>query len=416
MDLKIKAAEFSDITKVNEDLQDRSVRVMHVILNLDIGGAQEVVRTLVRQMAIQGHHPVVCTFKDGPIRKEIEEAGIPVEILPDRRYSFLALPQFIMEWIRIRNALLELIEKHHIEIVQTHLLQSLDFLVATISMSSPRPSIFWTIHNERFILKPGDLPRYPWLLGIKRYFYRLLFSRTIRLISGVIVVSEEVKNALVKNFDKSERKITVINNCVEVEKYQKENGKSSFRKSLGFDDGSSLVLTVATLKQQKGHRYLIEAAAEIISEFPKTHFLFVGDGQLRDELTAQVMTLGIEKHIEFLGNREDVPSLLACGDFFVLPSLWEGLPMALIEAMASGLPIVATDVSGSRQVMVDGETGLLVPPGNSRELASALRTLICNPEISKEMGISAQKRVKVSFSAEKQSDEHIDLYLESLES
>ena len=104
-----------------------------------------------------------------------------------------------------------------------------------------------------------------------------------------------------------------------------------------------------------------------------------------------------------------MPALLAASDYFVLPSLWEGLPMALIEAMASGLPIVATDVSGTRQVMVPGETGVVVPPGDAQQLAAAIHYLLSNPPCAQAMGVAAQRRIE-DFSAKKQAQEHIALY------
>ena len=111
-----------------------------------------------------------------------------------------------------------------------------------------------------------------------------------------------------------------------------------------------------------------------------------------------------------LGNRDDVPDLLAASDLFVLPSLWEGLPMALIEAMASGLPIVATEVSGTIRVMVPGQTGILVPPGDAQKLAEAILQLLSDPERARAMGKAARRRVEREFSAQKQAEEHLALY------
>jgi glycosyltransferase involved in cell wall biosynthesis len=414
MDLKTENKNLAEHIDTRVGIHDKSIRVMHVTLNLDIGGAQEALRTLAKQMAEKGHQPVVCSFKDGPLRTEIEGAGIPVEILPERHYSFLALPQFILEWIEIRKNLLALIKKYRIDVIQTHILQSLDFLVATISTNNQRPAIFWTIQNEKFSLQIEDLPRHRWLLGIKRYIYRLLFKRAIHKIDGLIAVSEQVKQALIDYVKPAEQKITVICNAVDVERYQNIRDDLKIRESLGIGEDSCVALVVAILKVQKGHKYLIDAAAELIPEYPKLHFLLAGDGILREELVAHTNTLGIQNHVHFLGNRKEIPELLAGSDYFVLPSLWEGLPLALIEAMASGLPIVATNVSGSKQVMIDGQTGLLVPPGDSHELALALRQLISQPQLSREMGDAARRRIEESFNAEKQTEEHIDLYLKRL--
>jgi glycosyltransferase involved in cell wall biosynthesis len=170
------------------------------------------------------------------------------------------------------------------------------------------------------------------------------------------------------------------------------------------------MVTVGTLKEQKGHRYLIEAARSVVSQFPDVHILFIGDGDLREELQAQTRVSGLEEPIHFLGSRNDVPDLLAASDYFVLPSLWEGLPMALIEAMASGLPIIATEVSGTKQVMVPNETGLLVPPGTVQQLKEAVINFLSEPARARAMGAAAQQRVEACFSAKRQAEEHIALY------
>jgi glycosyltransferase involved in cell wall biosynthesis len=384
---------------------------MHIVLNLEFGGAQEVVRTLVKYMAKSGHKPVVCTFQDGPLRQEIERMGIPVEILPDRRYSILALPLFLIEMLRIRKELVRLILKYRTEIIQTHLLQSLDFLVATLHFLGNPPSIYWTIHNYKFTLQENDLPRFHWLLGPKRFLYRLLYSLFFHWIDGMIAVSTDVKEAILDTLGSSvENKVTVISNAVDLERYRKPVNKQRIRGALGLAGDLCLMLVVAMLREQKGHRYLIEAAARVVPRFPNLHLLFVGDGALKEELLAQTNALGLGKNIHFLGVRSDIPDLLAVSDYFVLPSLWEGMPVALFEAMASGLPVIATEVSGSKQVIEPGVTGMLIPPGDSQKLAEAIVEILSHPEQAAAMGWAAQRRVNEEYSASKQVKEHIALY------
>lgn len=155
---------------------------------------------------------------------------------------------------------------------------------------------------------------------------------------------------------------------------------------------------------------MVEAMALVMPRHPDLHVLFIGDGDLREELQAQVKNLNLDQHIHFLGNRHDVPQLLAASDFFVLPSLREGLSMALLEAMATGLPIVATEISGAVQAIIPNETGILVPPGDARQLAKAIEQLITDPIQAKAMGKAAKQRVETEFSARKQAEEHLALY------
>ena len=384
-------------------------RVMHIISNLDIGGAQEVVRTLVAYLAEEGCVPIVCTFKDGPLRQDIERLGILVEVLPARRYSIVDFPLFVTDMLRIRQALINVVKKHHIEIIQTHLLRVLDFLVLTLRGKAKTPLVFWTAHNTNEELQKEQLPRHRWLLKPKRLGYRLLYRLSARSVNGFIAVADGVKTELLETIGPIDDKITVILNGVDIRRYQRPVDKGAIRDKLGLTEQARLITTVGTFKRQKGHAYLIEAVAALVLQFPDLHILLIGDGDLRAALQAQTSSLGLKQRIHFLGSRSDVPGLLAASDYFVLPSLWEGLPMALIEAMASGLPIVATDVSGTRQVMVPGETGIVVPPGDAQQLAAAIRELLSDSARAQAMGAAAQRRIE-DFSAKKQAQEHIALY------
>jgi glycosyltransferase involved in cell wall biosynthesis len=204
--------------------------------------------------------------------------------------------------------------------------------------------------------------------------------------------------------------VSVICNSVDTRRYNLSAGSAATRRGLGLDEGDHVMAVVATFKRQKGHRFLIEAANTVVPQFPNLHILFIGDGELREELQALTKRLGLEGHIHFLGTRGDVPALLAASDSFALPSLWEGLPMALIEAMASGLPVIATEVSGTNQVMVSGETGLLVPPGDASALATAIASVLTDPARAASMGAAARQRVEEYFGAQEQARAHVALF------
>lgn len=391
-------------------MRDDQLTAMHIISNLDTGGAQEVVRTLAAYLPEAGCRVVVCTFKDGPLRQSIEELGVAVEVLPRRRAGVLNLSGFLRDMLRIRRALVALVARHNVTIVQTHLLRVLDFLVLSLRLSFPQLLIFWTIHNYNFALRKDQLPRHRWLLGPKRWAYRLLYRLGARWVSGFVAVSGEVAPAIVQTIGPVQGKISVISNGVDVRRYTQPVDRTAIRRRLGLSAEARLLIVVGTLKTQKGHRYLLAALPDVIAQCPDLHLLIVGDGELRGEFEAQARRLGLDDHVHFLGNRGDVPALLAAGDYFVLPSLWEGLPMALIEAMASGLPVIATEVSGTRQVMIPGETGLLVPPGDIDRLRAALLQLATSPEQARAMGAAARRRVIAAFSAQQQAAEHVALY------
>lgn len=391
-------------------MRDDHLTAMHIISNLDTGGAQEVVRTLAAYLPETGCRVVVCTFKDGPLRQSIEDLGVTVEVLPRRRATVLNLPGFVRDMLRIRRALVDLVARHNVTIIQTHLLRVLDFLVLSLRLSFPQLLIFWTIHNYNFALRKDQLPRHRWLLGPKRLAYRLLYRLGARWVSGFVAVSGEVAPAIVQTIGPVQPKISVICNGVDVKRYTQPVDRSAIRRRLDLPAEARLLIVVGTLKPQKGHRYLLDALPGVIAQYPDLHLLIVGDGELRAELEAQARTPGLDGHVHFLGNRGDVPALLAASDYFVLPSLWEGLPMALLEAMAGGLPVIATEVSGTRQVMIPGESGLLVPPGDVDQLRAALLQLATNPEQARSMGAAARRRVIAAFSAQQQAAEHVALY------
>ena len=383
---------------------------MQVISNLDIGGAQEVVRTLSEYLLAEGCAPVVCAFRDGPLRGDIERLGIPVELLPERRHGVLSFHLFLRDQLRLRRELARLVRKHRIDVVQTHLLWSLDFLVASLRFRRRSPLVFWTFHNSQLALRPDQLPGLGWLLRPKRLAHRLLYRLTQRWVDGFIAVSAEVSESIMRELGGAPEKIAVICNGVDLKRYERGAGRARVRQGLGLPAPARLAITVATLKEQKGHRYLIEAASLVIGRFPDLHLAFVGDGALREDLRAQARSLGIAGHVHFLGSRGDVPDLLATSDYFILPSLWEGLPMALVEAMASGLPVVATAVSGTSEVVASESAGILVPPGDAAALARAIAVLLSEPGRARAMGEAARERVRTAFSATKQAREHVALY------
>ena len=388
----------------------KQIKVMQVISDLDVGGAQEVVRTLAENLEQVGCDSVVCTFKDGPLSEEIRSLGIPVEVLQKRQQSIFSGPSFIKEVLGYRKRLQELVEKYEIDVIQTHLLRSMDFLV--LSLRTPKgPKVYWTFQNALFDLRDDHLKKHKWLLKPKRFSHHVLYWLGSKRVDGLIAVSQDVKTSILDTmFGISSDKISIIRNSVDVQRYGRNFDRDQIRDELGFSEKDQLGVVVATFKRQKGHRYLIEAASELANRFPNFHLLFLGDGELRSEMEELAGELGLEKQIHFMGTRSDVPSILAASDLFILPSLWEGLPMALIEAMASELPVVATRVSGTNEVMIDGETGIVVEPGDSHMLAEGITKVLEDPNKAKEMGRAARNRVEQLYSARKQALDIIELF------
>lgn len=252
------------------------------------------------------------------------------------------------------------------------------------------------------------------LRGAPRWL--LLLDRLVAnsaLVHKMTAVSEGTRQFALKEQKINPDKVVTIYNGVNVHRYNLNLSSvqaAQLRRSIGIEEGAPVVITVARLHPQKGHKYLLEAIPNVRLAIPDVHFLFVGAGELEGDLRAQIQEMGLDECVHLLGVRQDIPELLSLSDLFVLPSLWEGLPNAVLEAMAAELPVVATDVDGSPELVVHGKTGLLVPPSNSQTLTSAIIELLCDRNLLVEMGEAAKKRAAEYFSVEKNITDYLELY------
>jgi glycosyltransferase involved in cell wall biosynthesis len=386
------------------------LRVLQVVSDLGVGGGQEVVRTLARYLTEVDCLPVVVTLRDGPLRDDLEELGITVEVVHGRTRSLLALPAAIAELRRLRTDLAAVVARHRSEVIQTHLLRALDFLVLTLRAEPGVRRVFWTFHSARLGLRRDQLPAHPWLLGPKRLMYRLLYFVAGRSVDGFVAVSQDVAAAVRRDFHPPRGRVFIIPNGVDIERYGHDVDRAAVRARVGVADTARLLTVVAKLIDYKGHAFLLRALPPLLERHPDLHVLLVGDGPLRGALTASIAEMGMTRRIHLAGNRRDVSDLLAASNLFVLPSLWEGLPMALLEAMASGLPVVATRVSGIGEVVVDGESGLIVPTADFERLGEAIGTLLDDPDRAMRMGRAARERVERLFSARAQAARYAAIY------
>jgi glycosyltransferase involved in cell wall biosynthesis len=222
---------------------------------------------------------------------------------------------------------------------------------------------------------------------------------TSRRLDHAIAVSHSTMAAWARRRGMSAAKLSVIPNGVDVGQYRRQFPPATARAALGLPVDEGRVLSVVgRLEEQKGHKYLLEAFAGLLQQVPGTHLAFAGDGTLREPLVEQAKALGIAHHVHFLGHCEGVQTVLDASDVFVLPSLWEAMPFALLEAMAASLPVVATAVAGVPELVVEGETGFLVPPADANALLKALLRTVQMPNTGREMGVAGRQRVERHFS------------------
>jgi len=238
---------------------------------------------------------------------------------------------------------------------------------------------------------------------------------SFRYIDKIITVSESNQKFMLETFGKEiESKTMVIVNGIETGLYRDNNAPSL---SAGIDRNKNVrtVVVVAGLNNQKGHEYLFRAVPIILMKIPGAHFLLAGDGHLRKYLEELASSLGITSAITFLGFRPDVADIIRASDLFVLPSIFEGLPLSLIEAMACGKAVVATNVDGTADVVVDNVTGYLVPPRDPEQLAQKIINLLENTESRLKFGEAGKERVQKFFSADRMVQDYERLYKELLE-
>lgn len=256
-----------------------------------------------------------------------------------------------------------------------------------------------TVHNSIFY---AEWP------GYKKRFFALAENLLARSTNRIITVSEALRREYIAQERLQPERVVTIYNGINPEEFRVGESRAVLRSRLGLPVDAQVVGTVARLAPQKGVRYLIEAAG-LLPPGRQPFFVIVGDGPLRAELERLAAAFAGGKFF-FTGRREDLPALLNAFDLFVLPSLTEGFGLAALEAMAASLPVVATAVGGVPEVVVDGETGLLVPPRDAAALAAAIERLLGDPELAAKMGRAGRERVTKLFTIERMTSAVMALY------
>ncbi len=246
----------------------------------------------------------------------------------------------------------------------------------------------------------------------RQWLHSLLIN--IGMAHTLIAVSEQTRQ---QAMDEGvwENRITVIPNGVTPLDTLSVN-RIEARKDLGLGESDIFLLSVGRLTYQKGHEFLVQAMPKVVSRFPNVKAGICGDGPLRSQLESQILRLGLGNHVRLLGARADVSPLLASADIFILPSRWEGLSRALMEAMAAGIPIIATRVDGIRDLVTDGAHGLLAPAEDSEGLENSILQLLGNPQMRKKIGLAGQEHVLSVHSTDGMCQKYYDLMLSLLES
>ncbi|MFI5166983.1 MAG: glycosyltransferase family 4 protein [Thermoanaerobaculales bacterium] len=379
-------------------------RVLHVTRNLDQGGAQAVLCTLAESRPA-GSEFFVCTLADGPLWPKLEAAGAQCAMVPGPRCQFSNPVRYASERRRIVRELATVVDEWRIEIVQTHLLTVLDSAVLRLRRIPHPPAVVWTFHGTDFLpLRPGPT------LRLRRLVCRWLYRATARRVDAIVAVSEAVRDSVVGQLGPAAVRTRVIGNAPSPRKYEPRKRAGEVRADLGLDSSSRAVLFVGRLAEEKGCRHLVEAVPGLLSRVPGAVTLLAGHGPDRERLEALARRTGVASQVRFLGNRDDVADLLAAADVVCLPSVREGLSLSLLEAMAAGRPVVASNIAANRALLDDGITGLLVPPSDPAALARGLIAILTDPERAMEMAKAARRRALAEHSPKRQWELYSALY------
>lgn len=362
------------------------IKVLHVISKLPVGGVENLLLMVLRNCDREKFFPLICSLSDrGEIGKEIEELGFQVVCLNKLRHR--------LDWTIVKD-IYQCIKQNDIRVVFSY--QYHANLYARVAAHLARvPCTIASVHN---------------VYTIDKKIHRRIINRYLAgWTDKIVAVSKAVKDDVLRYDGVPDDKVEIIYNGVDLSKFINTEG-SHIRNEFGIPLATPVIGTVGRLTLQKGQRYLLEAVSQLRDKFPRLILLVVGDGPLKNELEDYTKTIGIRKSVIFTGSRRDVPSLLAAMDIFVLPSLWEGLSISLIESMAAGKPVITTDIAPIREVVNTDKVGILVPPKDSKSLAGAIEILLRNKSLAASLGTAARERVFSTFNIQTTIRRYTDIF------
>jgi len=359
--------------------------IVHAVNSLEIGGLENGVVNLVNRIGPRFRHVIVCLSTEGALRQRLD-SHVEVHTLHKRRgHDVRTLLRLVSLLRRIRPG-----------IVHSRNWAAFEAVGAAFMARVPV-----VIHGEhgREISDPEGRNR-------RRNAARRLCAP---IIDHFVTVSDDLRSWLVRRLHIPGSKVTTIHNGVDLTRFSYQDQLKS-RLKVGLPADARVIGTVGRLDPVKDQAALIRAFARLASTHPQAMLVIAGDGPCRGELGALVSTLGLEKRVRLLGSRSDIPVVLAALDVFALPSIAEGISNTILEAMATGLPIVATRVGGNPELVEDGRSGVLVPVQDEASLAAALDAYLDDGHLRTLHGKGARDRVVQHFSLERMGQAYTDLY------
>jgi len=375
-----------------------SVAPVHVLFIIDelceMGGAERVLFKIVRHLPSDQFRCSILTFRVNPEAAALKEISCPVHVLPLKKtYDWNAL--------KVAGQIRKFIRQEKVSIVHTFF-ETSDLWAGPIARLSGCPVL---VSSRRD-------------LGILRSRkHRIGYKVMGRLYDAVLAVSPQVREFCIEHDGLNPGKVRTLFNGLETGQVLQARSRSKMRQELDIADDVPVITTVGNIRHVKGIDVLIQAAALVCRKHPKTLFLIVGRKSEQEycrELENKISSLGLAGNFRFLGSREDVFAILRMSDAFCLPSRSEGFSNALIEAMASRLPCVATNVGGNSEVVKHGETGFIIASEDFQDLAARLIYLLDDPGLATEMGLRGEEVIQSQFTVQAMIGGLVQVYQELL--
>lgn len=373
----------------------RPIRLLYLADTADRGGGETYLFLLADRLPRDRYVLSIFCPSEGLLPERLRRIG--VHVVP------FEIPRLLSPAALLR--LIRLLRQHRPDIVQSHGARP-NFYAALAGRWAQVPIIVSTIHNSLY-----DYP----ISSIRRSLYLLGERLTFTISDQTVCVAEALAQDLRGRSGREPQKVQVIQNGVDLNTFDPSSvDRSKARREFGLEDETPVIGIVGRMTSQKGHLDLLTALVKIKAAIPSVKTLIVGDGPLRAELVQYARRHCLDDCCIFTGMREDIPAIIGALDVVALPSLSEGLPFILLEAMAMGKPVVATRVNGVSEVVEDGVTALLVPPRAPEMLAQAVISLLINRELGSRLGAAARQQAQQRFGLERMVQEVEALYEELL--
>lgn len=362
------------------------INVLQIINSFDAGGAERVAINLALHLNRSKYRNFICAIDgQGPFMDEMK--GKDVEV-----YSLDKGPGF-RPFISLKLA--RYLRHKKIDIITSH--NSSPFLYGRLACCFARVKAYYHVDHVR---------------DFQSYKRRMIGNdgQLAKSINKVIAVSEDVKRNLMQYEGIDHDKIEVILNGIDQSKYDISIDKDKKKDELGINRNKCVIGTCVRLSEQKGLIYLLDAVRDLFKTRNDFHVLIVGDGPLKEELIKKSKEYGISDYIDFLGYRSDIPELLQVIDIYVLPSIFEGLPLALLEAMAAKKAIIATDVGDNKKVLKDGISSIIIPSRASADIKKSIEEMMDNKTRRTEMAEAAYREFMEKYTIDVMIGKYEKLY------